>query len=122
MGWWQISSVEAGQINFEHAPNRILANALPDRDSDEVYYNGDGPADVLGDAINTLLEKGVKPITLKETFNHPETFSGEIAAIVNKALEDVVLEYRAAWNRDPFPEEMQAAINFVTNPYYNGLL
>jgi len=57
MGWWQIDSVEYGQIDWEvKRPGRTLVNALPGEDSSKAMYNGDGPADVMGSAVDEIIQ------------------------------------------------------------------
>jgi hypothetical protein len=54
-GWWQIKDVETGQIDWNQ-PDKAgqLINAIPGEDSTEELYNGDGPADVMGDALKKI--------------------------------------------------------------------
>lgn len=50
MGWWKIKSVERGQIDWDASKNG-MANQVPGRDDPNALYNGDGPADEMGEAL-----------------------------------------------------------------------
>lgn len=54
MGWWKIAD-SGGGIDFENPPSGAgdssLVNAIGGRDTPEDHYNGDGPADVMGNAV-----------------------------------------------------------------------
>jgi len=100
-GWWQIKDVETGQINWDQ-PEKAgqLINAIPGSDEMEMLYNGDGPADVMGDAIKKIdgfyKEAWGRPPTIRElrgvanfVINGRER-SGEYKAsvIASKVAED----------------------------------
>lgn len=61
MGWWRIDNVERGQIDFERvlkekSERPYSANVRPGADDPSAMYNGDGPADVMGDALRRIAE------------------------------------------------------------------
>lgn len=75
MGWWKIDpDAGTGQIDCNNPPSGHqegeLINAIPGRDTTEDYYNGDGPADIMGDALDRIAEefqrKWNRPPYLKE--------------------------------------------------------
>jgi len=45
MGWWKIKNVETGQIDFDQSPT-----------DEKILYNGDGPADIMGPALDTIAD------------------------------------------------------------------
>jgi len=53
MGWWKIKDVETGRIDFDNkCPLKSqLVNAIPKHNDDFNLYNGDGPADLMDDAL-----------------------------------------------------------------------
>lgn len=58
MGWWRISGPDGG-LSFDVPPSGKpegsgLLNARPGRDAQEDHYNGDGPADLMGAALNDI--------------------------------------------------------------------
>jgi len=81
MGWWRIDNVDKSQIagtlpsGLSGGAGAVL-NAVPGRAEPSDLYNGDGPADVMGDAlaqINDLYEKAwgrrAQPDELKACFD-----------------------------------------------------
>jgi hypothetical protein len=52
MGWWKIRNVETGQIDFKGV--EVKADAPVEEQLQGQLYNGDGPADVMGDAIRKI--------------------------------------------------------------------
>jgi len=57
-GWWKIDTVEKGQIDFKNPPEgRKLLNALPGIDPTDHKYNGDGPADIMDDAVKKIFKQ-----------------------------------------------------------------
>lgn len=53
MGWWK-ADLKTGQISNEKPSNHKdgdFLNAIPGRDKEKDIYNGDEPADVMGDAL-----------------------------------------------------------------------
>jgi hypothetical protein len=57
MGWWRIRNVESGQVDATHTcpTNPKFVNAVPGAETEEnQLYNGDGPADTMGDAIQKI--------------------------------------------------------------------
>lgn len=78
MGWWKIDSVETGQIDCSHKcpTNPQLTNAVPGQETEDAMYNGDGPADVMGDALRDIDKqykdawgRSAKPDELRAVFN-----------------------------------------------------
>src|SRR4051812_3735691 len=62
MGWWKINSPDRGGIDRAHATGSKLLNAVPGRHTPENHYNGDGPADAMGNAVDGVLKvRGVAP-------------------------------------------------------------
>src|SRR3954468_7290446 len=62
MGWWKINSPSRGGIDRAHATGSKLLNAVPGRHTPENHYNGDGPADAMGNAVDRVLRAmGVAP-------------------------------------------------------------
>lgn len=53
MGWWRIKDVESGGIDFDASSQlgKQLANAIPGEDDPNTLFNGDGPADVMQEAL-----------------------------------------------------------------------
>ena len=59
MGWWKISNVAEGRVDTAHrsagaALGEKCCNAVPGVDNPEARYNGDGPADVMGPALDEI--------------------------------------------------------------------
>jgi hypothetical protein len=56
MSWWRISDIDSGGIDFTHKcpTNPELSNAIPNIDSSDELYNGDTPADIMGDALDKI--------------------------------------------------------------------
>lgn len=48
MGWWQISSIDSGQMAYIHGVDPGLAG--------EHLITGDGPADIMGSAAEKVAE------------------------------------------------------------------
>lgn len=78
MGWWKIKNAETGQIDWDHKcpTNPQLTNAVPGHEENDLLYNGDGPADLMGpilQSINKQYKKAwgrpVKREELKAVFN-----------------------------------------------------
>lgn len=71
MGWWKIRDVQSGQIDWTHTclTNTELVNAVPGIENAQELYNGDRPADLMGDtlkAINAVYEKEWGRLATKE--------------------------------------------------------
>lgn len=160
MGWWKIRSVDSGGIDWDWKKGNRLVNAIPGSDSPDFYYNGDGPADILGLAVRRIEVEFAEELKLKPTredfvylfldfpafigsvINHCEEegaslmcgrYDGEfppftkhkkthvvekISNLAMKALFDLTKEYQRTWNRGPYPEEIQGALNFVLGSDY----
>ena len=58
MGWWKIRDVESGQIDLGSARNGLL-NKFPGADPSDGLYNGDGPADLMVAAIESISKEYV---------------------------------------------------------------
>lgn len=56
MGWWKIRDVESGMIDWtlRYPDENTLANAIPGKDSKDGRYNGDGPADLMSEALRKI--------------------------------------------------------------------
>ena len=86
MGWWKIENIETGQIARTHpsghpgnplpGQDRMVINAVPGRDAIGDYYNGDGPADIMDQAIDDVCR------TYKREWNRPPHLE-EIEAVIN---------------------------------------
>ena len=59
MGWWQIRNDGSGQIDWEvKREDSTLINAIPGKhDPKQMMYNGDGPADIMGTALDEITEE-----------------------------------------------------------------
>ena len=105
MGWWKIKNVETGQIAWKPREKGVVpienidslrvedicdeidvVNAIPGQDSEKEYYNGDGPADIVGDCIDKLIE------SYKETWKRPP-YIEELEAAINFVMGP----YRKGW-------------------------
>ena len=53
-GWWKIRDVESDQINWNQPDKERLINAISGQDTPKKLYNGDGPADTMGAAIDDI--------------------------------------------------------------------
>lgn len=54
MGWWLLDDC-GGIKDFDDG--RELQNALPGKDSSELRYGGDGPADIMGPAVDAITKE-----------------------------------------------------------------
>lgn len=97
MGWWEIKSVENGQINFNKIYEDGIAHARFSEDDDNVMVNGDGPADTMGVAIDDIIKQyekawGRKPCVeeIQAVFNFVFNALPEIRKL--KTAEEVGLE------------------------------
>lgn len=55
MGWWQINSVEKGQIDWSvKRDDNELINAIPGKHDATKMYNGDEPADIMDEALDKI--------------------------------------------------------------------
>lgn len=54
MGWWKIKDVETGQVDFEAQTAAKTANAIPGEEDVACAFGGDGPADLMGDALRDI--------------------------------------------------------------------
>jgi len=131
MGWWKINSENRGQIDFDtDLNNGPLRNALPGS-TPELYYNGDRPADTVGDACSRIEEiladsdikldaPQLRELLLEqdadEVIAFPDGVRIEVARILQEARCNVVDEYQKAWGRPPYDEEWNAVVNFVLGP------
>lgn len=75
-GWWKIDSVEKGQIDWDQPDKNGLINAIPGQDTTKKLYNGDGPADIMGNAIDSITSeyheawgRNPEPEELQAVFN-----------------------------------------------------
>jgi hypothetical protein len=140
MGWWKINNVRQGQIDGSHVTGSRLLNAVPGRETRENYYNGDGPSDSLGDAVDQILailgltipkpgskdviqgiaQQELLDLLLRRTV--PAQFVQHASALL-KAVDDlwadVDEQYQEDWERNPYPEEREAICNFVLNPLFS---
>lgn len=121
----------------------VLVNATPDYTHTEQYVNGDGPADIMHLAIELIEEmlydqeqvlitnddvqqvlrpiffegtgyQNSQPIQLEwEQYKENVQHLTDIQEIVALCWNMIRQEYRENWNRDPYPEELQAVFNFV---------
>lgn len=56
MGWWKIVNVESGGIDWNFDSGGPNINATIDNITNELV-NGDGPADIMGDAIEKVIKE-----------------------------------------------------------------
>ena len=54
MGWWKIADVETGMVDFKAKTAAQTANAVPGHEDTECLFNGDGPADIMGDTLRRV--------------------------------------------------------------------
>ena len=56
MGWWKVKDIKTGQIDFDHKcpTNPQLTNAIPGQEECDSVYNGDGPADLMGQVLRKI--------------------------------------------------------------------
>ena len=96
MGWWQIAD-EGGGIDWnpDNARNGLV-NQFPGEDPSNKLYNGDGPADIMGDALD-LIQQGKDP-----------------DKVAIDTINEIEEEYGRAWERAPHPAEWIAIFNFVS--------
>jgi hypothetical protein len=134
MGWWKIDTVERGGVDPRLGLNRGygLASAMPGVDSVEHHYNGDGPADIcgvwMGEISEALRRIGVVPtravltaLWLGDPTPGLQNYHRAVLDKGTKHARDVIEnQYRAAWNRPPYEEELLAIFNFVANPHFRG--
>lgn len=72
MGWWKVKDIQSGGIDWAHTcpTNAELVNAVPSVDDAQALYNGDGPADLMGDALRAIShlyeEEWGRPATKEE--------------------------------------------------------
>lgn len=140
MGWWKINSPRRGQIDRSHDTGGRLLNAVPGRDTAENHYNGDGPADSMGEAADKVLgvvgiavpKPGsgakVEGISKRECLDlflertAPARFArqgDELLEVVSDVWEDIDEQYQEEWERPPYPEEREGICNFVLNPLFD---
>lgn len=139
MGWWKINSPGSGGIDRAHATGSRLLNAVPGRHTPENHYNGDRPADAMGNAVDRVLTVmsvaqpgpgskdalvGVSREELLDLFlaqKVPAWFSGDgatLLGIVSACWAEVDAEYGEDWDRRAYLEEREAVCNFVLNPLF----
>ncbi len=95
-----------------------MANAIPNRDTIEDYYNGDGPADAMGIPIAILkslfINREPKPTRDQLTklfteevfdniFRHIER--SKLRELIDMTWEKIDTIYQEAWKRPAYPEE-----------------
>jgi len=101
-------------------------------------YNGDGPADEFGAALPGIAAALCADLSRKATCDdvracldayiaehYPDVKHAAVApsagpaeeTAMSLAVEGVAKEYREAWDREPYPEELRAALNFVLGPH-----
>jgi len=75
-GWWEIDDIDNGQIKWDQPDKEGLINSLPGEDTPDKSYNGDGPADVMGDAFGKIQDeyqsswgRNPSPEEMKAVFN-----------------------------------------------------
>jgi hypothetical protein len=137
MGWWKMN--DRGQIDESHFVNGLV-NAVPNRDTPENYYNGDGPADSIDDAVHDVLAvlgiavprpdsseivQGISQQEMLDLFLRaevPDRFKQDsrgLVKIIDAAWKDVDEQYEEDWDRPAYPQERLGACNFVFNPMFN---
>ena len=123
MGWWKIRDTKSGGIDWDHQGPGRLVNAIPSGDTPENYYNGDRPADVLDRAFKDIedwaAENNIR-IT-KDSLSKAYFKRQGVRYLVTRlelARQSITEEYKTAWHREPYPEELEAVFNFCVNPHF----
>ncbi len=129
MGWWKIKSVSSGQIDWGHTKSG-MANAIPNQDIQENHYNGDGPADCIGDLMNNFLllaelsnidlptqEEMRRFCLLCQIPSRFDIIQNMLTKAWNHHWVKIKKKYQIAWSRLPYDEEEQAVVNFCVNAY-----
>ncbi|GAF77780.1 unnamed protein product [marine sediment metagenome] len=76
-GWWKIKDIESGQTDWNQPDKQEgIINSIPGEDTPKELYNGDGPADIMDEAINKITKEYQKawnrdpePEEIKAVFN-----------------------------------------------------
>jgi hypothetical protein len=124
-----------------------LVNAIPGESHIECHFNGDVPADLITFGLNRvelllaidgqdvnkkILEplffdgpgyKGAEYIPQDiswESFKKALQQNDDVQTIVGLTWLMIRAEYKEAWKREPYPEELRAVFNFCTNGRYKG--
>jgi len=125
MGWWSIKDAEKPGVDFSSVvESGELANRFPGQDSPVEMYNGDGPADILSPAMHLLVDAlfhqmGIKPSFEFVSAQIEKYLDGEfpVGSLYHRYLsqpyDEVRKEYRDAWGREPFRDELIAVARFV---------
>jgi len=62
MGWWKVEDVSHGGIDWDYvcpdSPGTV--NAIPGKSATTEIFNGDGPADVMDEALEQIIELYIK--------------------------------------------------------------
>lgn len=120
MAWWKIEG-KSGQIDWDAKPG--LINAIPGQDTPENYYNGDRPADIMGNFLAIILRKfhyltleEIKAFILHETVpERCKRLVDDLNSIRIDSWNRITREYQECWNRPPYEEEKEAIVNFCTS-------
>jgi len=121
MGWWLINE-NGGIKNF--ADGRELQNAIPGEDDVENQYGGDGPADIMGPAVDRIIaeykEAWKRPPSFEELVGilkfvtGPMELSGKLKAGPRLSLRELdVLEMTAKLDLDKKPERTQSNESWI---------
>jgi len=83
MGWWKIDNIETGGIDWENWDGTVL-NVTKDNITNELV-NGDGPADIMGDALEQIRKE------YKNYWNREPTLN-ELQAVFNFCMGGISKE------------------------------
>ena len=115
MGWWRISSVASGGIDWSLPSKSGLVNAIPGRSISGALYNGDEPADILG----PLVARNFVGLT-KRLFRKPTKSELYKRVLGNRGgVSRVHAAYQKAWGRKATPKELEACFNFCASPHFD---
>lgn len=106
MGWWNMGA-HGGIGGFLDAPH-------PD---ERKMCMGDGPADIMDGFLDDANRLGFQPTkaAMKKALldgDYTDIPEGEIFDLVFKLHKELVQEWREAWERDPYPEELVGCLDF----------
>ena len=75
MGWWKIADVKTGGIDWSFG-SKNLVNAIPGKHDSKNEYCGDGPADIMDEALAKIAVEYTRAWGRKPTKN-------ELRALMN---------------------------------------
>lgn len=123
MGWWRIEG-PSGRINWENIGRdkwAILHNCMPALETNENYYNGDEPTDILDKVVNPiigLLTADEYRTAAKNAFLGLEVAETDIDLVHKQSLQRAQQKirdvYMREWGRHPYAEELEGIFEFCT--------